>query len=214
MASRGRLALIPSTTQYHENFMLRAALPQVFTSAGFMLYLFALCFILALLEIQIEGANGWASGLPTWRIESSWLLRLTSGKTLTGYHVWFNSLLILWLHLPFWFVPWSWASELTIVGTYFLMAVQWDFLWFVLNPHFGLGRFSKKHIMWFRNWYCGVPRDYYAGLFLSLLSWMIAAMLDGVSPGTLARRWSICVLTLLALTLGAVLWARLRGRSP
>jgi hypothetical protein len=194
--------------------MLRAALPQVFSSAGFMLYLFALCLILALLEIQIEGAQGWASGLPTWRIEAAWLLRLTSGKALTGYHVWFNALLIFWLHLPFWFVPWNWASELTVFGTYFLMAVQWDFLWFVLNPNFGLGRFSKSHVRWFRNWYWGVPIDYFVGLFLSLACWMISGILQGEGPGTVARRWSICVLTLVGLTLGAVVWARFRRRSP
>jgi hypothetical protein len=194
--------------------MLRAALPQVFTSAGFMLYLFALCLILALLEIQIEGAKGWASGLPTWRIENERLLRLTSGKALTGYHVWFNLLLLLWLHLPFWFVPWSWASELTIVGTYFLMAVQWDFLWFLLNPNFGLGRFSKEHVKWFRNWYWGVPIDYYVGLLLSFLCWMLAAILEGTGPLVMLRGWSTCIMTLVALTFGAVLWARLRRRSP
>ena len=49
------------------------------------------------------------------------------------------------------------------------MAVQWDFLWFVLNPHFGVSRFSKAHVWWFRSWYLGIPRDYYVGLILSFV---------------------------------------------
>lgn len=36
--------------------MVRADLLQLFTSAGFMLYLFALSLIMALLEIQIEAS--------------------------------------------------------------------------------------------------------------------------------------------------------------
>jgi hypothetical protein len=193
--------------------MVRAALPHVLSSAGFTIYLFAISIVLALLEIQIEGAKGWASDLPTWRLDAEWVLRLTSGKAVTGYHVWFNSLLILFLHLPFWFVPWNWASEFSIVGIFFLLAVQWDFLWFVLNPHFGLSRFSKEHVWWFRRWIWGIPGDYYIGLILSFLSWMLAAILEGERPMAHASRWVACVLTLAALTICAVLWAGLRRRT-
>jgi hypothetical protein len=194
--------------------MLRSALPQVLSSIGFTLYLFAICLVLALLEIQIEGANGWASALPTWRISPPWLLRFTSGKPITGYHVWLNLLLILWLHLPFWFSRWNWSGEFSIAGTYFLMAVQWDFLWFVLNPHFGISRFSKAQIWWFRNWYWGIPKEYYIGLILSLAAWMAAAVFDGARTLDAARRWLICAVTLLMLTFGALLWAGFRHRRP
>jgi len=202
----------PYIAQYHGNFMVRASLPQILSSTGFTLYLFVICLVLALLEIQIEGADGWASALPTWRIQPKWLLRLTSGKAITGYHIGLNSLLLLWLHLPFWFVPWNWSAEFTIAGTYFLMAVQWDFLWFVLNPHFGLRRFSRARIWWFRNWYLGIPREYYVGLILSLSAWLAAGVLNGTRSWDSARRWLLCALTLLALTFCAALWARFRHR--
>jgi len=194
--------------------MERSALPQIVSSAGFAAYLFAISLVLALLEIQIEGANGWASALPTWRFQPKWLLRLTSGKAITGYHVWLNSLLLLWLHLPFWFVPWSWASEFMIAGTYFLMSVQWDFLWFVLNPHFGIGRFSAAHVSWFRAWFLGIPVDYYTGLAVSLLCWLAAAGFEKAPAVDRARHWLRCILTLLALTAGAMLWARAGRRLP
>jgi len=48
-----------------------------------------MAFFFAKVEIQIEGAAGWASALPTWRIESHWLLDIFwGGRPMTGYHAW------------------------------------------------------------------------------------------------------------------------------
>ena len=67
-------------------------------------YLFALCHILARVEIHIEGPHGWAVNLPTWRWGPNWWLNLTNGKELTGYHVWLTLFLIGMFHLPLIFV--------------------------------------------------------------------------------------------------------------
>ncbi len=46
-----------------------------------------LAFFFAEVEIQIKGAQGWAAGLPTWRIEQHWLLDIFwGGRPMTGYH--------------------------------------------------------------------------------------------------------------------------------
>jgi len=186
--------------------MTNFLLPRTVSSPGFAIYLFALSLVLALLEIEIEGRDGWAAALPTWRFQPPWLLRLTSGKALTGYHVWLNTLLLLWLHVPFWFVAWDWRAELALAGAYFLMAVQWDFLWFVLNPHFGLARFSRANVPWFRTWILGVPSDYYCGLALSLVCWMAA--------GIHVTRWAKCAGVLAGLTVISILWARKTEPRP
>ena len=39
----------------------------------------------ALLEMQIEGPNGWTASLPTWRVENRWTRLFFSSKPLTGY---------------------------------------------------------------------------------------------------------------------------------
>ena len=39
------------------------------------LYFFAIAFVLAQLEIQIEGPHGWAEKLPTWRWQTPAVLR-------------------------------------------------------------------------------------------------------------------------------------------
>ena len=50
----------------------------------FFLMVFASALSFALLEIQIEGRAGWASNLPTWRIENQWTRRFFSARPLTG----------------------------------------------------------------------------------------------------------------------------------
>jgi len=54
----------------------------------------ALSVILALWEIQIEGRDGWAAGLPAWRKETGLLVKITGGRPVTGYHVYMTLFLI------------------------------------------------------------------------------------------------------------------------
>ena len=67
-------------------------------------------FFFAQVEIQIEGAAGWAANLPTWRIEQHWLLDIFwGGRPLTGYHAWVFSFIALFFHFPSIFMQqWSW----------------------------------------------------------------------------------------------------------
>ncbi len=142
-------------------------------------YFFAVAFVLAHLEIQIEGPRGWASGLPTWRWESPAVLRWL-GKPVTGYHVFLNLLILLFLHAGVLRSGFSLREEASIFSGYFLLAVVWDFLWFACNPHFGLGRLKPGHAWWFRTWALGLPRAYFGGLFLSLA---LAMAPHGASDG-------------------------------
>lgn len=42
---------------------------------GFAAGVLIAALAMALLEVQIEGGNGWASALPTWKVESAWARR-------------------------------------------------------------------------------------------------------------------------------------------
>ncbi len=35
-----------------------------------------------------------------------------------------------------------------------------DFLWFALNPAYGLAKFNPQSIPWHKHWLLGVPVDY------------------------------------------------------
>ena len=116
----------------------------------------------AQVEIQIEGGAGWAANLPTWRIEQHWLLDIFwGGRVMTGYHAWVFSFMALVFHLPFVMLRrWSWRLELRAVGSIAVFWIIEDFLWFVMNPAFGLGRFSPGMVPWHKHWFLGVPTDY------------------------------------------------------
>lgn len=126
--------------------------------------LLAVAGAFAQLEIEIEGQEGWAAALPTWKIENRWTRLLLGARALTGYHLWAHVLVLLVLHLPYALslVPPSWVAELRIVAFLVLFWIMEDFLWFVLNPAYGLARFTREHVWWHaRSWWGFMPREYW-----------------------------------------------------
>ena len=153
------------------------------------LYLFILAVVLAVLEIQIEGQHGWAAKLPTWRPDDQrWYVRayskIMSGKVFTGYHLSMFSFIFLIFHLPYVFgVLLTWSSWLQTLSLFFFFVVLWDFLWFVLNPHYPLSSFRREHIKWHQHWLGVAPVDYYGGLVISLLcQWPLVISQQSLAP--------------------------------
>lgn len=130
-------------------------------------YLFALCHILARVEIHIEGAHGWAVNLPTWRWGPEWWLNMTNGKELTGYHVWLTLFLIGMFHLPLAFAGFSLALWAKCASSYMMVTAAWDLQWFVWNPAWGFAALRARDVPWFRRKVLGLPVDYFAGYGVS-----------------------------------------------
>lgn len=95
------------------------------------LYFYTLiCAILLVsLEIQIEGDQGWARNLPTWRVN-------IGNFVLTGYHVFIFLLLLVVFHLPFFFTKWNVQNECIIMTMFIMMWLMEDCLWFFMNRKF------------------------------------------------------------------------------
>ena len=129
--------------------------------AGFLAFMVFMAFILAMWEIQIEGKDGWAANLPGWRIEKGWATKLMGGRPLTGYHIYMTLFMIAAVHLPLFFVSWSWRLESLLIGFYLGMLLLEDFLWFVLNPHYGIKKFRRGTIWWHKTWWGPVPSLYW-----------------------------------------------------
>jgi len=168
-------------------------------------YFFAIAWVLAQLEIQIEGPHGWAEKLPTWRWDSSAVLRW-AGKPITGYHVYLLAFILLFMHFPLVSQGWSVEREGVTMSLFFLLAVFWDFLWFVCNPHFGLARFNAGKVWWFKKWFLGLPASYFSGLLLSIAAYA-APGLHPASSLTWTERaihWGSVFAVLLIGTLGMV----------
>jgi hypothetical protein len=54
-----------------------------------------------------------------------------------------------------------------VVGFVIVFFIVEDFLWFVLNPAYGIRRFRKQHIWWHSpTWWWIMPRDYWVFLLV------------------------------------------------
>jgi hypothetical protein len=118
----------------------------------------------AMLEIQIEGEDGWGAALPTWRVENRWTRWFFGGRPFTGYHLWVHVFIVWVVHLPFLLAlaPFGWAAEARVLAFLVFFWIAEDFLWFVLNPAFGLRRFRREHIWWHApGWWWIMPREYW-----------------------------------------------------
>lgn len=134
-----------------------------------------LAYFFAHIEIQIEGGAGWAVNLPTWRIEEHWLLDIFwGGRAMTGYHAWVFPFIALFFHFPLFFMGhWSWRAEFRVIGCIMLFWIVEDFLWFMLNPVYGLARFHMDAIPWHKHWLWLAPVDYwFYSVVLLLMLWL------------------------------------------
>jgi len=148
-------------------------------------YIFVLALVLAILEIQIEGEHGWAKNLPAWRPHpdsrtARFFSKVMSGRETTGYHLTIFAFVLLIFYFPYASgLELNVANFLATLSLFFLFIVLWDFLWFVLNPHYPLKNFKKEHIWWHKRWILGLPRDYYFSAVLSFLLAALAAFYSG-----------------------------------
>jgi hypothetical protein len=134
-----------------------------------------LAYFFAQVEIQIEGAGGWAANLPTWRIESHWLLDIFwGGRAMTGYHAWVFPFVALFFHFPLFFIgDWSWRAEARVVACIMIFWVAEDFVWFICNPAYGLARFNPADIVWHKHWIAFAPTDYWVSTAVAgVLLWI------------------------------------------
>ena len=123
--------------------------------------------LLAKVEIQIEGKDGYAKNLPvTWRANRRWVKRFFTG---TSYHFYQGLFLLSLVHLPFVIGDWTVAGELLVLSFLAFVTVLEDFLWFVLNPAYGIRKYRKACVPWFGHWYLGVPEWYWVYLPIGIL---------------------------------------------
>jgi hypothetical protein len=180
------------------------------------LLLFAYALLFAMVEIEIEGKDGWAMNLPTWFRRTPLYARifafLLSGKPLTGYHAVMLFIPLVSFHVGLAFgQPWSWGGEARVLASYLIWNVTWDFLWFLLNPAFGWARFRKGRIWWHNGpWLGRLPIDYVNALWMSFVIATLPWVVRG--NGSHLRHHAIFVATMIVLILLAALAAPLYQR--
>jgi hypothetical protein len=170
---------------------------------GRTVLLFLWAFGLAGIEIEIEGGVGWAERLPTWYLKRGLTGRIygvvMGQRPLTGYHVYAFTIPMLILHLPYVMgVDWTVAAELRTIATYFVLAVIWDYLWFVLNPAYTVRRFRRGNVWWFEvPWIWRFPLDYPLGVGFSIVLVAIGCLVDGSWELMRRHLWFLAGLAIL-----------------
>lgn len=144
-------------------------------SLNLAVFLIIISFLVAKLEINIEGKDGWAKNLPTWTLRNKFIDLLWGGLPLTGYHFWLISTVLAFLHFPFFLgLSWNLNMEFIILALFSFFWIIEDFFWFLLNPHYGLKRFNKLNAYWHYHWTLFFPTSYFkfliGGLFFLFLS--------------------------------------------
>ena len=160
------------------------------------IFWFTVALILAALEIEIEGKFGWAENLPTWYRKNRLFSLIVQKKPLSGYHLFMFSLLLLFIHACFFlFTEWSFIRELQVLATWFAVIPVWDFLWFVLNPHYTIHNFKKNKIWWFSKnyWVFNLcPFEHLGAWIISI----ILAYMSGIFIGHIITLFILLDLTL------------------
>ena len=156
-----------------------------------LVWIVVTAFFFSEVELQIEGPAGWAAGLPTWRIEKHWLLDVFwGGRPMTGYHAWVFSFMFLVFHLGMFINPaWSLRTEARILASLMLFWIMEDFLWFMVNPAFGIHNFSPDKIPWHKHWFLHLPVDYWTfTIAAAFLMWLSYGKLENYRRGPETQR--------------------------
>jgi hypothetical protein len=171
-----------------------------------------LAVLMAAVEIEIEGAYGWAEKLPTpYRVSGPFAQRfglVLGGKPLTGYNLLMFTATLVAFHLPFAFsAPWSAATELALLAAWVSWSALWDFLWFLLNPAYGWRRFRPGNVWWHARWLWRLPLDYWLAAAASLVLALVAQVIvwgDASAPAGSVGPLAAQALLLVAFVAWAV----------
>lgn len=129
---------------------------------GFFLFLSVAAMLFALLEIQIEGKHGWAEDLPTWKRRNPLHDLIPWPRYLTGYHLYFWSFIFVLMHFAYFLsAPLNLKNEIAVLEAYSFLLLLEDFLWFVLNPRWGLKKFLTHDAPWHTHKIFYVPKVYW-----------------------------------------------------
>lgn len=129
----------------------------------YLVVLLAASIVFANVEVQAEGKDGgFGKNMPTWEWKNKWLMKISGGRALKGYHLYMGIFMCIIVHVAVPFgglaASWSWQSECLLLSFLPLFFVMEDFLWFVFNPGW-FQKFRKKEVWWHR--FRGPAPDFY-----------------------------------------------------
>lgn len=132
---------------------------------------------MALLEVQIEGTNPWASGLPTWEVKLPLPLLNQlglNGHPLTGYHTYLWLLIFTLPHFAFVTKSWSIKKEFRVISFFLLFTTLEAVFWFLVNPSVGISGFLPTGVDLVHQPWLALAPYYWGRLFVALILYVLA----------------------------------------
>lgn len=121
-------------------------------------FVFFVALLYSLMEIEMEGKDGWCKNLPTAK---------NVLVSFTWYHILMMVIIILifyqtFQHLDIW-------MTVFYITSFFLIE---DFLWFVFNPFYGINNYKQENIPWHKNWSAELPIENFVGLAIFIFTYI------------------------------------------
>lgn len=138
-----------------------------------LIYVLLSSFVYSLIEIELEGKDGWMTKIPTANIV------YFGGKYLTLYHVYMIFMIIIGVCFQN-RMEFTINSFLHSASYVFLFLLLEDILWFVFNPYFTIKRYRKGIVWWHSSqpWIFGMPLHNYTISGLNIVLAYITGMTD------------------------------------
>jgi hypothetical protein len=130
----------------------------------YSIFIVLIAFFLAIIEIEIEGCQGWAENLPTAKL-------VDTKRSLTVYHLYMFSFVLLILCGTFFVKSYDYTfyDFLYILTMAIMVVFLEDIYWFVLNPCYGFKRIAD--VWWHAKW-GPIPIIYvFLPIIIVLLAW-------------------------------------------
>lgn len=142
----------------------------------FLGIIFLSALVMALFEVQVEGANGWAGDLPTWKVTLPLEILGFGGKEkpLTGYHFYLWLFAFILPHFTFINRDWTWKKEFGVISFYILFTTFEGILWFGVNPAFGWDKFIPGNILWYKEPWLLLPVEYWIRFGIGVVTYIIS----------------------------------------
>ena len=121
-------------------------------------FVFFVALLYSLMEIEMEGKDGWCKNLPT-------------AKNVIASFTWYHILMMIIIILIFYQTFRSLDIWMVVfyITSFFLIE---DFLWFVFNPFYGIKKYKKENIPWHKNWSAEVPIENFIGLAIFITTYI------------------------------------------
>ena len=122
------------------------------------IFVYFVSIIYSLMEIEMEGPNGWCTHMPTAR---------NILATFTFYHL----LMMAFIILVFFQLFHRKDIWMIIMYTTLFFFIE-DVMWFMFNPYYTIKKYSKENIHWHTRWIFGQPIENYICYLVLIITYI------------------------------------------